>query len=210
VLGRMDNDVALLAVEVQIGGHHRADGVVVPGIARRFLVVPDVFAGIGIHGDDGGNEQVVTVVRVAHLAVPGRAVASAEVEQVGDRVINGRIPDGATATLFPVATVSAPGVRGHAQVLTLEAVFGIAGHGPEAPYLFTRLGVVGRDPATRTELTARTTDEDLALGHARRHGDRVLFGHVTKTKTFRYGVDLPHFLASVGVDGHHVGVQHAH
>src|SRR5690606_2700764 len=173
VLGGMDDDVALLAVEVQVGNHHGADGVIVPGIAGRFLVVPDVFASIGVDGHYRCDEQVVTTVRVAHLAVPGRTVAGAEVEQVRNRVIDGRVPDGAATALFPIGDVIGPGFGSHAQVIAFEAVLRIAGHGPEAPLLFAGLGIVGGNPAACAELAAGTTDEDLALGHAWRHGDGV-------------------------------------
>src|SRR5690606_10545035 len=114
-----------------------------------------------------------------------------------------------TTALLPVRDVVGPGRSGHAQVLTFIAVFRIAGDGPEAPDFLTGLGIVGSDPATCAEFTAGTSHEHLALGHARRHGDGVLFGHVTK-QAFRHRIGIPQLFAGFGVDGHEVGIQHTH
>ena len=105
---------------------------VVPGLAGRRLVVPDVLARIGAEGDDRREEEVVTATRRADRLVPRRPVADADVEQIELRVMRHRVPDrpAAAAEGPPLAV---PGLRGPLHGLVLEAVRRIARDGVEAP-----------------------------------------------------------------------------
>src|SRR3546814_7170463 len=84
----------------------------VPALAGRGLVVPDVVAGLGFQRHDRRQEQVVALAVAAHLAVPGRTVAGADVEQVERGIVGHRIPDRATAAQLPVL-IAEPGFLRH-------------------------------------------------------------------------------------------------
>src|SRR5262249_24516256 len=155
--------------QLQIHHRHGTHGVIVPGVSRRRLVVPDILAGASLHGNDRSQVQVVAVGLVAILIVPGRAVAGTEIDEVGLRVIDDRIPHRAAAPQLP--PVAAPGRGGLLHGLVLEAVGGVAGDGVETPGELTRLGVIGTDITADAVLATGLADEDLALGDPRRAGD---------------------------------------
>src|SRR5690606_36602502 len=148
----------------QIEQHDGAHGVVVPGVARGGLVVPDVFAGVRTDGDDRRQEEGVAAGGVAVALVPWRAVAAAEEHQAVVLVVDHGVPDGAAAAHGP--PLAAPGLRGHLHLRALEAHFRVAGHGVEAPQVLAGAGVVGADVAAHAELAARVADQYLALDDA--------------------------------------------
>src|SRR5690606_12170510 len=127
-------------------------------------------------------------------AVPRRAVAGADVEQVELRVVGHGVPHRAAAAQRPPLAV--PGFRRHGHHLVLEAELGIAGHGEEAPGEFAGFGVVGGDVAAHAVFGAAVADDDLALHHARRAGDGV--ADVATDQR----VGFPHALAAGGVHRH--------
>ena len=133
--------------------------------------MPDVFTGIGIHGDDRSKEQVVAAFRITDLLVPGRTIAHPEKHQVGDWIIDGGIPYRATAPDLP--PLSAPGLGGQFHLRVLKTVGGVAGDGVETPDQCTGLRIVGAHIASNAEFTAGVADKHLALGHARSAGDGV-------------------------------------
>ena len=55
VLGCVQDDLARLAADLQVGEDHRLRRGEVPVVARRLLVVPDVLAGVGIERNDRGE-----------------------------------------------------------------------------------------------------------------------------------------------------------
>ena len=198
VLRRLHEDLAHLAADRQLGEHDRLCGRVVPGVAGRRLVVPDVLAGVGAERDDRRQEQVVAAAGAPQVAVPGRAVADADVEQVEFRVVDDRVPDRAAAASRP--PLAGPGLGGHPHRLVLEAVRRVAGHGVEAPGALAGLRVVGVDVAAHAVLGAAVADDHLALRDSRRSGDRVhrVLGHRHRG---------PGEFSGLGVDGDQAPVE---
>ena len=198
VLRRLHEDLAHLAADGQLGEHDRLRGGVVPGVAGRRLVMPDVLAGVGPERHDGRQEEVVAAAGAPQVAVPGRAVADADVEQVEFRVVDDRVPDRAAAASRP--PLAGPGLGGHPHRLVLESVRRVARHGVEAPRPLAGLRVVGVDVAADAVLGAAVADDDLALRDPRRAGDRVhrVLGH---------GHRGPDLFARLGVDGDQAAVE---
>ncbi len=190
----MQDDLARLAADVQIGQDHRLGGGVVPVVAGGLLVVPDVFAGIRIERDDGGQVEVVAAGRAAFAARPGRAVAGAHIHQVELGVEGQRVPRGAAATGFPVFAGWVPGLGRLGHRLILERLARVAGHGEPAPFLLAGAGIVGGDIAAHAILRPAVADDDLALEHARRAGDGVRVAAVDD------GVLLPQLAAGAGIE----------
>src|SRR5690606_23714156 len=108
-------------------------------VTRCGLVVPAVFAGIGIQRDDGGDEQVVAAAGRTDVGRPGRAVAGSYIDEVGDRVVGDGIPGRATATGLPPFTI--PGLGGPLEFGLFEAQRGITRDCPPAPQLVAVVGV---------------------------------------------------------------------
>ena len=52
ILGRLHQHLPQAAVDLDISEHDVLGGSVVPGLARRGLEVPDIFAGVGTQRDD--------------------------------------------------------------------------------------------------------------------------------------------------------------
>ena len=175
---------------------------VVPGVAGRGLVVPDVFAGIRVERHDRGQVQVVAASRAAVLLVPRRAVADPDVEQVQLRVVGHRVPHRpAAADLPPLA--ARPGRRRPLQRGRFKGLRRIARHGVEAPFLLAGFRVVGTHVAAHAQLGAAVADEHQPLHHARRTGDRV--GLVDGR-----GLHRPQQLAVIGVQRLQAPVDRAH
>src|SRR5581483_5561204 len=146
---------------------------VVPVIAGRLLIVPDIFAGVGVQRDDRGEIEVVAAGRAADLAIPRRAVAGADIDHVEVRIVGDGVPRRAAAAIEPVLAGGIPGLgRGLLRGI-LERFRGIAGHGEPAPELVAAVGVVGGDVAARAIFGAALADQHLAVVDARRAGDGV-------------------------------------
>src|SRR5260370_27852411 len=92
---------SLGVVDREVGENDGLSGIVIPGIARRLLIVPDVFAGGGLERNDGANEEIVAATGAASGAVPGSAVASAEVDEIKIGAVGDGVPDGAASADFP-------------------------------------------------------------------------------------------------------------
>ena len=173
VFRRLHHHPAWFAIDVQGGDDDVLGRGEIPGIPRRGLVVPHVLAGVGIEGDDRRYEQIVSASLRAQLVVPKRAITDADIEQVESRVVGHRIPHRTTATLLPVL-VAEPGLADHGNGFALIACGRVAGDRKESPGLFARFGVIGRDVAAHAKLGAAVTDNNLAVDHPRRPGNRVV------------------------------------
>ena len=154
-------------------------GGVVPSLARRGLVVPDIFARIGADRDDARQVEIVAFAApvgagAAIGAVPRGSVADAEIEQVELGIVGHRIPHRTAAADAVLARqrVAAPGLGRRLQIVG-RVIALIAGHGVEAPQLFAIRRVIGSDIAAHAELGAAIADQHLAIDHARRAGDGV-------------------------------------
>ena len=73
VLWRMQEDVRNLAVHFQIGENDLLVGIVVPLVARVFLIMPYVFARIRLERHNRGREEIVFFLQIPDLARPGIA-----------------------------------------------------------------------------------------------------------------------------------------
>ena len=169
----MQDHLARLAGDGQVGQDHRLGGGVVPVVTRRFLVVPLVVAGVRVQRDDGGQVQVVAALGAARAVRPGRPVAGAHVHQVQLRVEHHRIPHGAAATGLPPLAARVPRLGGAAHGFVFKRLAGVARHAVPAPDLLAGFGVVGGDVAAHAVLGAAVADDHLALEHARRAGAGV-------------------------------------
>ena len=162
------------AVDHQIGQRHRHRRRVVPVVARHGLVVPDVLAGIGVRRRRWNvRKRLSPSPCAAPVMAPRRAVAGADVDQVGVGVVRKAVPGVAAAAVLP--PLAGPGLGRHLHRLRLERLRRIAGNDVEPPRLVAGLGVVGGHVAAHAvELGAAVADDDLALDDARRAGDHVL------------------------------------
>ena len=208
VLRRLHDHFARSAVDLEVGQDHLLRRREVPALAGRRLVVPDQRAVVGIEGNDRRQVEVVAAARAAVQPVPGRAVAGADVDQIELGIVGERVPHRAPTPGFP-RCVRAPGFRrplhrlGIDRMLRLVGRLELARHRVEAPHQFARLGLVCRDIATHAVLGAAVADDDVALGDARRAGDRVGLFLIDRD-------DFPHRLAGVGIERDQPAVEHAH
>ncbi len=202
VLGRVQQGLAHLPVDLHVGQDDRLGRGVVPAVAGRFLEVPDVFAGLRLQGHDRAEEQVVAAAGAAHLGVPGRAVAAADVEQVEVRIIGHAVPRRAAAAVVP--PVAMPGGIGdlHGLVRSGAVVVLLAGDHVELPLLLAGLGVVAGHEAAGAELRAAVADDHNPLDHARGARDR-------KTGGLGEGLGRPDLLAGLGVERDQAAVERA-
>ena len=181
------------AVHFQVGQDDVHVRVVVPGFPGSGLVVPAVFAGVGVQGDDRTQEQVVASSGTTDLPVPGRAVAGTDVKQVEFSVVGKAVPGVTSAAEFP--PLAGPRFRSHAHGIVLETVGRITGHDPETPRLLASLGIVGGDVAPiRAGLGAAVADEHLAFENLGSAGDVEWLGGVE-------GAHAPHLLAGLPFHG---------
>src|SRR5262249_58916525 len=104
--------LARSAVDIDVGEDHRLGGGVVPVVAGRFLVVPDIFAGVGVQRDQRGEIEIVAAGRAARVAGPGRAVARAYIDHVQFGIEGHGVPGGAAAAVDPVFAGGIPGLGG--------------------------------------------------------------------------------------------------
>src|SRR5262249_52153822 len=148
------------------------DAVKVPGVAGNKLIVPPVFAFVGIDGNHGSDEEIVQPLRLSKLLRPRSTVSGADEDKVCLGVISDRVPHcGATAQFPPITT---PSLRGHFHGLVLETLRRIARYGVETPFEFSRVHVVSREKTADWLLSARVANDSFVLGNARSHCHRVL------------------------------------
>ena len=184
VLRRLHDDLAVLAVDLQLGKHQRLRGGVVPCLAGSRLVVPDIFAGLGLDREDGRQEQVVLGRGVAQALVPGRAVADADIHDVEIGIVRHAIPGcAAAAALGPFAGVAPRGVGLLGEHFVRGCAIGDLGRvrrREEAPDLLAVIRAVGGDVAAHAKLGAAIADDHIALDDTRRAGDRIGLGLVDR------------------------------
>ena len=166
VFRRLHDDLAQLAINLDIGQDHGRGSGKVPGIARRGLVVPDVVPGRRIERNDGRQEKIVAPTRAAGLPIPWRPVPHTDVDKIQLRVIGHGVPDGSTAAVFPPGAV--PGAGSHFHGGILEPVSRVPGYRVKAPGQFARVLVVGRHITPDSELGAGVPDKDVFSGNTRR------------------------------------------
>ncbi len=165
--------LARLAVDLEVGEHELLAGVEVPGVAGHQLVVPLHLAGVGEDREDRGEVEVVAAAGATDVAVPGNAVAGAEVDEIQLGVVGDGIPRGsARALLEPLAGVF-PGLRRLLHRLGFERLVGIAGNRVRAPVELTAVGIVGGHVTSHAELRAAVADQHTSRRHPRRSRDRV-------------------------------------
>src|SRR5438445_7772694 len=131
VFGSVKKNFSRGVVDREVGKDDGLVGIVVPGVAGSLLIMPDIFAGIGFERNDGADEKIVAAAGATRRAVPGSAVASAEVEEIEIGVVGDGVPDGAASADFPPLT--GPSFCGLFDNRRLEGLGRIAGHGKEAP-----------------------------------------------------------------------------
>ncbi len=188
----MQDHVALLSADLEVGDGDLLVAVKVPAVFRGFLEVPDILAGIRLHRDDrGGIKAVAGAIGVAIGRVPRFGIGGPEIDQVGDRVIGDRIPHRAAAAKLP--ELARPGLGRGFQVLALLRLRGIARHGVEAPAFVPGFGIEGGQIAAGEIFGTGRTDQDHALRHPRRPGDR----HV---RSFGDGQLVPGHLAGLLIE----------
>src|SRR6185312_11597593 len=130
--------------------------------------------------------------------VPRGAVAGAEVDQVGTRVVENRIPHRAAAAELPPLPAPSRGRFLHRGVL--EAVLRVARHRVEAPVELSRFRVVGAEVTAHPVFTAGLANEHLSLGNARCAGYRVVLALVD-------GQHGPGLFAGTCIDGHQAAIE---
>ena len=172
ILRGLQQHIPVRAGDSECRQHDGRCRVVVPALTGRLLVMPDVLAGIGVHGDDRGDEEIVAARRTAVRAVPWRAIAGSEVHKICFRVVGNAIPGVAATTTAPIA-FRVPGLGRHFQGLALVGLGGITGHGIEAPYEPPGLQVIGGHVAARVEFGAAIADHNHLSRDLRRARDGV-------------------------------------
>src|ERR1700689_4666021 len=96
----MHDHLARLAVNRQIGEYEGLRRREVPGFAGIFLKVPSHASGVGIDRNDRGEEQIVATLRAANILVPRPAVARADIEEIGCRIVSNGVPRSAASAPF--------------------------------------------------------------------------------------------------------------
>ena len=200
VLVRLDQHLARLTGDGEIGQHELLIRVVVPFLTRCSLIVPGVGPGIRVDRDDRGQEQIVALAGTAIRLVPLGTVADAEVDKIERGIVGNRVPDRAAAAELP--PIPEPGFCRHRKRGCLERLRWISGHGVEPPIKGAGFCIVGGQIAAHSEFVTAVADQHPALDHTRCHGDRVRLGRVDRQ-------NAPHGLARGGIEGDQTPVERA-
>src|SRR6185312_12990068 len=127
-------------------------------------------------------------------------VARADVDVARHGIVGDAVPGRApTPERPPLAT---PGLGRPLQLRLLEGLGGIPRHGPPPPQLFAAVGVIGGEIPALLELRAGLTDEDSALGDARRARDGEPLLRIGR-------LDFPDCLSGLGVHGNQAAIERA-
>src|SRR5258708_36417260 len=118
--------------------------------------MPDVFTSVGSNGDDRGDEEIVSALGAAGVAVPRGAVANAKVDEIDIGVVGDGVPNGAAASQF--ARLPRPRLCSFFENGRFVGLRRIAGDGVEAPGHFSTCVVVSGDVAAHAEFRATVTD----------------------------------------------------
>ena len=81
-LGDLDRRLAHAAIDRDIGQDRRGRQIVVPQVVVDRLIVPDLFTGLGVQGDQGVGVQVIPEARPAVVVVIGRAQRHIDIAQL--------------------------------------------------------------------------------------------------------------------------------
>lgn len=161
VLWRLHEHFACCSSDRKVCQNDGLGGGEVPTVAGRDLVVPDVGSGVGAKSDDRGEIQVVAAAGTAEIAVPGRAVSRADVEEIELGIVFDGVPDGATAAQFP--PLAGPCLHGLFERLAFELVSRVAGDLVEAPCELAGGGVISGDVAANAEFGSPVSMMTLPL-----------------------------------------------
>lgn len=133
--------------------------------------MPNVFAAVGIKGDNGGEKKIIATARTAQFLVPRRAVTDADVQQVQVRIVDHGIPGSTSAAIFP--PFAPPGLGGLLHRRVFKTVGGIAGHGVKPPDHLAGVGSIGRNITSHAQLGSAIADYTVIFDDARRAGNGV-------------------------------------
>ena len=186
VSGHVDQPLHGPAVPLEVHQNRRRHFVPVERFVRRVLEVPPDLSRRHIHGDSRGGIEVVAGALVAH---PWPAVAGAPVRQVGLGIVVAGHPHRA-ATGLPLIAISRPG---------FASWFSRRRNRVGPPQLLAGVGMVRGDEPANAELSARRSDQHLAIGHERGEA-HVVAGAVVGHR------GRPHRAPSASVQRHQHGV----
>ena len=167
----------------------------IPRFTGHALIMPLIFAGIGIERNDRRDEQIVALPVRAQAVIPWRAIAHTDQDLIEILVVNDRVPDGATTTEFGPVAVPSRLHFGNDLVRRRAIGFRSFGwrHSVETPRQLAGRGVIRTDIAAHTIFTAAVADKHAAFDDARRASDRIGFAlidrHSRPRKCAGFGVD---------------------
>ena len=173
VLVGLHQDMPGSALDRQIGQHDRLRRVVVPAVARRGLIVPDLLTGTGPERHDRRGVEIVPGRRPAEFRIPRRGIAGADVHQIERGIVDDRIPRTSAAPALP--PLARPGRSRFAHRVRFERKRRIAGHHIGPPGHRPGPGIVSRDVPSDGVLRAGVTDQHAAPSDSGRAGDGVGF-----------------------------------
>ena len=171
ILVRLHQDLAIDAIDREVRQDQLLNRVVIPLLAGRGLVVPDIVAGVGIDRHDRRQEPIVALARAAIALIPFGPVTDTEINQIELGIIGDAFPNGAAATALP--PLAMPGLGGFCENRLFHGLRGIAGHGVEAPGKLAGLGVVSRDIAAHPVFGAAVADHNAPFDDPRGLGNGV-------------------------------------
>ena len=171
ILGRVKQNFARRLVDGEVGKDDGFGRIEIPGVAGSFLIMPDVFTGVGFQSDDGRQEKIVTALGAAGMPVPRSAVADAEVDEIKVGVVGDGVPNGAAAG--QLARRACPSFGGLFEDRRFVGLRRITGDGVEAPDHFSGGSIVSRDIAAHAILSAAVADQHFAFHDSRSSGDGV-------------------------------------
>src|SRR5690606_7559226 len=143
----------------------------IPGFPGCGLVMPDIFTAVRFDRDDGRQEEIVATFRAAGLGTPGRAVADADVKQVGCRIVDKGLPHRTAATDRP--PFPRPGCGRHAQCLILTTQFRVTWYRMETPVQLAGFRIIGAEVAAHAEFGTGIADQHPAFYNPGRSGNGI-------------------------------------
>src|SRR5262249_22962999 len=143
VLRRVHQNFTLPAVDGEIGQSDVGDGVIVPVVSGRGLVMPDVFAGRALDGNDAVGAQVVTCA--AGNGGPVTRLSGADINHVVVGIVSDTAPDRAAAAGNPPLLILVPGLGPFRIDRLLERLRRIAGNRIELPQFLSGVRVERRE-----------------------------------------------------------------
>ena len=171
VLRGLHQNFAKPAADLEIGKNDVLGRGIVPRITRCGLIVPHQLAGLRAHGENRREIKIVAAAGASNLAVPGRAVAGPDIEQIEFGIVSERVPHCSAAAHLPPLT--GPRLRGARERRRFKWFGRITGHGVEAPGELARFSIVSRHVAAHAELRSAVADDHFPFYDSRRAGDRV-------------------------------------